>query len=202
LAGSANPHLGFFLSDMEMGSWLGKLGPEMDNLRAALSFSLAEPAHSPSGLRMAADLHWFWLGRGHLSEGREWLDRLLAECRAAPEPLLAQARLTAGFLGCWQGEFEAARADLGRSLDLFERMDNRAGVAFSLHGLGFAANGLGDPALAGSLFEQSLEIAREIEDQWLIAFTLHFTAIGTSFRGEHDLARPSSRKRSTCSARG
>jgi tetratricopeptide (TPR) repeat protein len=68
-------------------------------------------------------------------------------------------------------------------------MDNRAGVAFSLHGLGFAANGLGDPALAGSLFERSLEIAREIEDQWLVAFTMHFTAVGTSFRGEHALAR-------------
>ena len=189
LAESANPHLGFFLADREMDSWLGNLAPEIDNLRAILDFSLAEPAHSESGLRMAADLHWFWLGRGHLSEGREWLDRLLAKCRAAPEPLLAQARLTAGFLGCWQGEFEAARADLERSLALFEEMDDRAGVAFCLHGLGFAANGLGDHALAGSLFEESLDIAREIDDLWLIAFALHFTAVGTSFRGDHELAR-------------
>ena len=189
LAGSANPHLGFFLSDSEMGLWLGNLAPEIDNLRAALNFSLAESTHSASGLHMASNLHWFWLGRGHLAEGREWLARLLEVNRAAPNPLLAQAHLTAGFLGCWQGVFEAARADLEHSLELFEEMDDRAGVAFSLHGLGFAAYGLGDHALAGSLFDRSLEITREIEDQWLIAFTLHFTAIGTSFQGEHELAR-------------
>jgi non-specific serine/threonine protein kinase len=189
LAESVNAHLGFFLPDVELDAWLGNLAPEIDNLRAALDFSLAEPAQAASGLRLVANLHWFWFGRGHLSEGREWLDRLLAVNRAVPKPLLAQARLSAGFLGCWQGEFEAARASLQRSLELFEEMGDRAGAAFSLHGLGFAANGLGDHALAGSLFEKSLRIAREIEDPWLVAFTLHFTAIGTSFRGEHDLAR-------------
>jgi tetratricopeptide (TPR) repeat protein len=51
------------------------------------------------------------------------------------------------------------------------------------------ANGLGEHALAGTLFEKSLKMARDINDKWLISFTLHFTAIGTSFRRDYELAR-------------
>ena len=138
---------------------------------------------------MGGNLHWFWLTRGQLTEGREWLDRILAESRTVPKPVRAQAWLTAGFLGCWQGDFGTARASLEKSLALFEELEERSGIAFSLHGLGFAANGLGEHALAGSLFGQGLKIAREIDDKWLISFTLHFTAIGTSFRGDYELAR-------------
>jgi non-specific serine/threonine protein kinase len=138
---------------------------------------------------MAGNLHWFWLARGQLSEGREWLERALAESVNVPMPVLSQALLSAGFLGCWQGDFKSARASLEKSLKLYEQMGEKAGIAFTLHGLGFAANGLGEHGLAGTLFEKSLKIAREINDKWLISFTLHFTAIGTSFRSDYELAR-------------
>lgn len=189
LAESANPHLGFFLPDMELVSWLGTLGAELDNLRSALDFSLVEPSLSEAGLKMAGNLHWFWLAQGQLAEGRDWLDRLLERSNTMPKPVQAQAWLTAGFLNCWQGDFASARASLERSLQLFEAMKEKSGIAFSLHGLGFAANGLGDHAKAGSLFMRSLKIARKIDDKWLLSFTLHFNAIGTSFRGDHELAR-------------
>jgi len=189
LVESPKPHLGFFLSDMETISWLNILGAEQDNLRAALKLCQTNPALSEAGLRMGGNLHWFWLPRGQLSEGREWLDRILANRKNIPTFILAQAWLTAGFLGCWQGDFGPARTNLERSLELYEELNEKAGIAFSLHGLGFAANGLGEHALAGSLFEKSLKLAREIDDKWLISFTLHFTAIGTSFRGDYELAR-------------
>jgi len=34
-----------------------------------------------------------------------------------------------------------------------------------------------------------LQMAREINDKWLISITLHFTAIGTSFQRDYELAR-------------
>jgi tetratricopeptide (TPR) repeat protein len=58
-----------------------------------------------------------------------------------------------------------------------------------LHGLGFAANGLGEHAEAGQCFERCLQIAREIDDKWLISIALHFIAVGTSFQGNYELAR-------------
>jgi non-specific serine/threonine protein kinase len=189
LVESINPHLGFFLPDRDTLSWMKILGAEQDNLRAGLNLSQADSALSEAGLRMAGNLHWFWLAQGQLSEGREWLERVLANRDNVQESVLARALLTAGFLSCWQGDFGPARASLEKSLELFEQMGEKAGIAFSLHGLGFAANGLGEHGLAGTLFEKSLKIAREINDKWLISFTLHFTAIGTSFRSDYELAR-------------
>jgi predicted ATPase/DNA-binding SARP family transcriptional activator len=185
----ANPHLGFFLPDKEMGAWLEILGSELDNLRTALKFSQTELTYLEAGLRLAGNLHWFWLARGQLSEGRDWLDRILARSSSASTSVLALAWLSAGFLGCWQGDFAAARTSLEKSLVLYEEVNEKPGIAFSLHGLGFAANGLGEHALASPLFARGLEIAREIDDKWLISFTLHFIAIGTSFQGKHELAR-------------
>ena len=101
----------------------------------------------------------------------------------------AQAYLTSGFLACWQGNFASARPDLQTSLNLFEELQNGAGMAFSLHGLGFAANGLGEHAEAGRCFGRCLQIAREIDDKWLISIALHFIAVGTSFQGNYELAR-------------
>lgn len=186
---SAKPHLGFFLPDNETVAWLRILEPEQDNLRTTLKLSQSDPPLAETGLRIAGNLHWFWLARGQLSEGRSWLEGILGKNHAIPKPVLAQAWLSAGFLGCWQGDFMAARTCLEKSLVLFEELNDSAGIAFSLHGLGFAANGLGEHAAAGPLFGQSLEIARNIDDKWLISFTLHFIAIGTSFQGNHELAR-------------
>lgn len=59
-----------------------RLAAEIENVRAALSASLA-PGHSQTGLRLALCLFWFWQSSGFNREGRDWLERLLAE---APQP--------------------------------------------------------------------------------------------------------------------
>ncbi len=168
--------------------WAQILESEQDNLRAAFKTSLRKNSSINAGLKMAGMLHWFWLVRSQFTEGRVWLDQFLSESRAAQLPLRAQGYLTAGFLDCWQGNFGSARSSLEKSLELFHQLNDKHGVAFSLHGLGFAANGLGEHAQAGSLFQESLETAREIDDKWLISFALHFLAIGTSFQGDLDRA--------------
>ena len=65
--------------------WFQRLEAEFDNLRAALTWSLLEPAELESGLKLAAALarSSFWNG-GYSVEGCEWLDTLLA--RASPGP--------------------------------------------------------------------------------------------------------------------
>jgi predicted ATPase/class 3 adenylate cyclase len=52
------------------------LAREQDNFRAALEWSLARG--DLAGLRLARALGEFWLGRGLLGEGRNWLERALA----------------------------------------------------------------------------------------------------------------------------
>ncbi|MBL8103738.1 MAG: tetratricopeptide repeat protein, partial [Anaerolineales bacterium] len=189
LVEAINAHLGFFLPDQETITWLGVLIPEHDNLRTAITFCEANPSYVETGLKMAGSLHWYFLVRNNLSEGRDWINRLQANKTAISPSVQAQAYLTSGFLACWQGDFASARPFLQTSLNLFEELQDGAGMAFSLHGLGFAANGLGEHAEAGQCFGRCLQTAREINDKWLISIALHFIAIGTSFQGNYELAR-------------
>jgi len=189
LVESAKPHLGFFLPDKEMLAWLGILIPEHDNLRATITFCEANPFYAEAGLKMAGNLHWYFLLYNRLSEGRNWITKLRANGATVSPPVQAQSYLTSGFLACWQGDFASARPDLEASLSLFEEINDGAGISFSLHGLGFAANGLGEHAEAGQYFGKCLQTARKMDDKWIISIALHFIAIGTSFQGNYELAR-------------
>jgi predicted ATPase/DNA-binding XRE family transcriptional regulator len=92
-AGGTEParqrHALAFLALAEGVHELAVLAREHDNFRAALDWSLS--AGDPAGPLLARALGDFWLGRGLLQEGREWLERALAQ----PPP---DARLRAGLL--------------------------------------------------------------------------------------------------------
>jgi predicted ATPase/DNA-binding SARP family transcriptional activator len=62
--------------------WKDQLMAELDNLRAALEWSLLHNPHS--AMRIAGALHWFWWGRGLKHEGLRWLERSLAADEALP----------------------------------------------------------------------------------------------------------------------
>ena len=87
-------HAGHFLAMAERAApalagpgqrgWLERLEAEHDNLRAALGWSIAADDESAAALRLAGALGRFWEVRGHLTEGRRWLERALAVGAAAP----------------------------------------------------------------------------------------------------------------------
>jgi predicted ATPase/class 3 adenylate cyclase len=71
--------------------WLDRLEVDIENIRAALSFCIADVDSTEPGLRLAAGLRWFCPKRGH---GREVLDALGA-LLARPDahgPTLTRAR--------------------------------------------------------------------------------------------------------------
>jgi hypothetical protein len=86
---------------------LAQLEAEHDNLRAALGW--AREADNPeSGLRLAVALRLFWEARGHVSEGRRWLEELLALAGSGAPDLRATALNTAGWLAETQRDFRRA----------------------------------------------------------------------------------------------
>jgi predicted ATPase/transcriptional regulator with XRE-family HTH domain len=91
--GQAEPahrrHALTFLHLAEQERGLASLSHDVDNFRAALSWSL--PAGDQTGLQLTCALGGFWLGRGLLQEGRDWIERALSQ-----RP--AQASLQAGLL--------------------------------------------------------------------------------------------------------
>src|SRR5439155_12810536 len=58
------------------GAWLDRLEREHYNLRAAISYSL-ERGDIKTAARIAGALRRFWYLHAHITEGREWLDKVL-----------------------------------------------------------------------------------------------------------------------------
>jgi tetratricopeptide (TPR) repeat protein len=84
--GDAEParrrHAAAFLALAERERDLAVLAREHDNFRAALGWSLSQDGET--GPRLAWALGDFWLARGFLQEGQEWLERALATGPADP----------------------------------------------------------------------------------------------------------------------
>jgi predicted ATPase len=118
--------------------WLERTDTEHDNIRDALSWTLAQ-GDPDLAQRMTASLYRFWYVRGYLSEGRAWTDRALIGAPATPTELRAGALLAAGWLTWAQGDYERAVTHVQECLSLFRDVNNRAGIAESLYILGMLA---------------------------------------------------------------
>jgi len=77
-------HAAAFLGLAERERGPAALSRELDNFRAALEWSLARG--DQIGPRLARALGSFWLARGLLQEGRDWLERALAQRSSDPNP--------------------------------------------------------------------------------------------------------------------
>jgi predicted ATPase/DNA-binding XRE family transcriptional regulator/uncharacterized protein HemY len=160
------------LTGAEQGAWLSRLDREHDNVRAALAWSLHAPARHAAGMELAARLKLFWEIRGHLTEGRRWLEDLLARAAVAPPVVRARALQCAGILAINQGDYERASNFLEESLALQRELADRQGIAMALQALGVVALYHGDYRPAVTLFEENLALRREIGDPWGIAAAL------------------------------
>jgi predicted ATPase len=188
LAEAAAPEL----EGPEQAAWMARLEREHANLRAALQWTLAhsgpaEPAlegsmverslveaparareqgaraeRSALALRLAAALAPFWWLRGHLHEGRAWLDAALARADAAPVPVRAAALGWAGRLAVEQGDHAAAVALLEQSLALYRGLGDAASTARVLGSLGNVRRDRGDFGQATALYEEALALERAL----------------------------------------
>ena len=73
LAEEAEQHL----TGGDQQAWFARLESAHENLRAALAWA-RDSGEGETGLRLAASLGLFWYVRGHYTEGRAWLEALLA----------------------------------------------------------------------------------------------------------------------------
>ncbi|MBE7549874.1 MAG: tetratricopeptide repeat protein [Anaerolineales bacterium] len=185
------------LRGSQQGPWLGRLEREHDNLRAALDWSL-EAGHVEKGLRLAASLHWFWDRRGYLSEGRTRLQALLERRQEQSTSVLAtssasfwQARASALYgaasLAFDQGDGEASAALAAESVALFRQLNDRRGLALALPRLAFGRGLASDEARR--LLAESLKIAQELNEVWLLGLNHLLLGQVAFFQGDYLPAR-------------
>ncbi|MGH2372250.1 MAG: tetratricopeptide repeat protein [bacterium] len=170
LAEQAEPELRGF----NQIAWLDRLEIDHDDLRAALEWSKTVNASGEMGLRLAGALYRFWGLRGYLSEGRHWLDTLLAISNGGPQPRI-KALHGAGVLAYYQGDYKRATTLCEEALALSKGLGDERAVAATLTILGNVARNRGEYARAAQLYEESLVLCQHVGDKWGLANTMsHF----------------------------
>lgn len=172
------------------GDWLGvnqrarfdRLELEHDNLRTALDFCLNEPGEAERGLVMAAYLWPYWQGRGHLREGRRWIDALLAQ---VPPSATARGRglAAAGNLALMHGDLRAAMSLLEEGRAAGVRDGDTVVTSFCLTYLGLARMFQGDLDEAASLLEEALKAERAADQPSAVATSLGMLAMTRLLQG-------------------
>jgi predicted ATPase/DNA-binding CsgD family transcriptional regulator len=191
LAEEAGPNL----FSAEQAVWLERLErleQEHDNVRAALRWSLeqGESGHSMEfALRLGGALQDFWIFHGHYSEGRTFLERALAGSHGVVASVRAKALKTAIWLALNMGELDLVEALCKESLALSRELDDKAGIADALTGLGHLTMDRGYLDAASSLIEEAISLAREMDDEWRVASGIHDLAWVRLERGEYVKAR-------------
>ena len=154
-----------YLTGPDQGRWLDVLRLEHDNLRAALDWAIGGD-RGEIAARLGSALWRFWYARGHLDEGRRWLDQLLSlpssQERSTPR---ARAHTALGGIAYWQGDFGTALSAYQEALEIHRQLGDRSATVQALLDLGTAKGVTGDPMSAQSLIQESLTTPRELGDR-------------------------------------
>ena len=185
LAEQAEQHL----TGPEAPVWLERLEREHDNLRAALAWAGADPERHELELRLAAAAQYFWRMRGHLGEGRRWLEAALARGGEAPVPVRGRALHAAAIFVDRQGDHAEARRLYEESLALFRTAGDDRLVARTLAELGGMAILEEDYDRAIELYDETIPLFRESGDLRALTVTLSNLASAVGLQGDYERAR-------------
>ncbi|TMD16145.1 MAG: LuxR family transcriptional regulator [Chloroflexi bacterium] len=141
--------------------WLAWMDLEIDNIRPVLRRCLVE-SDSVRGIQLATSLAWFWITRG-TTEGVRWLDELLASGPGNPETL-GWSYFIRGFLAVLQGNWEAARPALEKSMTAARDAGQPVQLANALSMASIAAAMAGDRPSAQSFLDLAHDLAAELDD--------------------------------------
>jgi predicted ATPase/class 3 adenylate cyclase len=181
LAETASPQL----VARDQAEWLARLDVELDNLRAAIAFSLKQTDPAP-GLRLASCLRVFWKARGHATEAVATL-RALLELPAAQTRtrLRGQALACAAYLLEQTGGYPMAEEYCDEALAIAQAAKDDYLAADLLHIRAFIALRQGNQHAALPLIESGLTLARRLEDLRLTGRLLSARSFAVDVAGDH-----------------
>ncbi|MGH2730176.1 MAG: BTAD domain-containing putative transcriptional regulator [Actinomycetota bacterium] len=190
-------HAGFFLELAERAEpelsgpdqirWIRRLGEDLDNFRAALTWAL-QSDEVETTQRLGAALLRDWDMRGTAVEGLAWMERALAKGEGAPDRVRGKSLLSAAVLAESVGALERATDYAQQALSLYGDLDDRFGKARATHLLGSVAHYRGDYHAAVELLESSLAVYRELDEDWYTGLALHRLSMVVRLQGDYERA--------------
>jgi predicted ATPase/transcriptional regulator with XRE-family HTH domain/Tfp pilus assembly protein PilF len=168
-------------------TWLERLDAEHANIRSALQWSY-EQGESEAGLRMAGSLLRFWLVRGSLTEGCQWLQRFLDLHPDTLSPLRVKALRMLGNLSVERGDFGVAAQLAETCIGACQALGDEMGHASALNLRGMVAKYQGDAALAITMFSAALALHQHLGNTFGIAADLNNLGAGAMDQGNYEQA--------------
>jgi hypothetical protein len=143
------------------GDW-AREDEEQDNIRTALTWA-RDCGQVDLELRFAGAAGLlYWPSRGHLTEGRRWLDDVLARSRDADRGLRARALVAAAQHAWRQGDYDGCEELAAEAQAALERLDDRPPLALALLARGIAAECRGDLEAEEKHYSAAERIFREL----------------------------------------
>jgi predicted ATPase len=162
-----------------------QLEREHDNLRAVLFWSQLVGA-TDLELRLVAALGRFWLIRGHIGEGRGWLEDALHHDRGDEPAARVKALRGVGVLALKQRDLEQAESFLEESLALARELGDAPGMARATLSLGVIAVSHSDYERATQLNEETIELARGADERRVLSTAINNLGDLALHRGRYE----------------
>jgi predicted ATPase/class 3 adenylate cyclase len=168
----------------DQGEWLDRCDQEHANIRAALRWAIG--AGEAGRAQEAAGALWrFWQQRGHLAEGRRWLEEILAmPAGQARTPARAKALTGAGGLAWWQNDRGEARTFYDEALAIERELGDPARLAAALYNESFPVAADDDLESAARLLDESLDLFRQVGDEAGVAQVLVMLLVRDAMAGD------------------
>ena len=140
--------------------WLDRVRDDLDNYRAVLA-RLIESQRAIEASAMAWALRYFWLIRGHATEGLQWYEQIL---NLPSLPVAAESRALAGATVLWytQGRLERARDGLTRAQALTHEGGDPVVIAQTEYLFGHVEHASGNLSAARDRFARSVGMFRAL----------------------------------------
>ena len=166
--------------------WLYLLSEEHDNLRSALGFLLDQGA-TDEAAQIGWNLWLFWSLRGHVDEGRGWMEALVAREEGDPGLGHKRALCVISTFSFMRGDLDRMRKALGEVLADEEALD-QVTLTTALVQRGHGLTQQGDLDAAEAVLTRALVLARTNDDRWNIANALRGLAHTAMARNDLDTA--------------
>lgn len=177
------------LSGPEQLTWTQRLWRESANLRAAFDWAL-EHRTGTQALELAAGLCQFWMARGTLAEGMEWLEAAL-QCteHLGPSEARARALLARGTLASCASNYPQARQCLEMGLAVFRALGKQRGAAQALCQLAMLAVYERDFPAAHARLAEGVPILEQTGDPWQLPIAMGVLSLIAFEQGDYAQAR-------------
>jgi predicted ATPase/transcriptional regulator with XRE-family HTH domain len=170
-------------------AWFAQVEPELENFRAALSWTLGARGDLPLGQRLAGALYQVWMIFSP-AEGQRWVQLALQHVTThRHDAITAVLNLAEASLASTLAEHKASLRAARRALTCYSELADPRGIAAAKELIGRDHVYLGEVAEGRPLLGQALEIARSLGALRLVIRALVDLASACWFAGDFPQAR-------------